>query len=173
MLTSLRAILRGAARSLGVERAARAALIEEMWGEVVGPAAAAHSRILGMRGTVLLAEAEAGPWAQELSAQRGRYTREINRRLGLEAVTEMRVRQATTPFPASWVEGSAFQHPATIEGGRPATQETEWELSADELKAVEQVVAEIADPEIRESARRAMMSQLKWQKRQTAGRSRR
>ncbi len=168
MLTSLRAILRSAARSLGVERAAHVALVTEMWGEVVGPAAAAHSRVLGMRGTVLLTEAAAGPWAQELSAQRGRYTREINRRLGREAVTEMRVRQATTVFPLSQVEGAASQHTATTEGGRPAPQEAEWELSADELTAVEQVVAEIADPEIREGARRAMTSQLKWQKRQKA-----
>ena len=159
MLTSLRAILRGAAKSLGVERAANAALIEEMWTDVVGPAAAPHTRPVGLRGTVLLAEAEVGPWAQEISARRGRFVAEINRRLGGRVVTEMRVRQTARSFTAA----------AT--GGPPRTGDAAGEdaaggdvLSPAEMDAVEHAVAEISDPEIRESARRAMISQLKWRK---------
>jgi hypothetical protein len=37
-------------------------------------------------------------------------------------------------------------------------------VSPDEIAAVERVVAEIGDAEIREGARRAMISQLKWRK---------
>ena len=168
MLTSLRAILRGAARTLGVERAANAAMIQEMWTDVVGPSAAAHSRTLGVRGTVLLAEAEAGPWTQDLSAQRGRYITEINRRFGSEVVTEIRFRQTTIPFPAARPGSAAAQRGAAGDrgGAEPPTDETA--LSPEDLVAVERVVAEIRDPEIREGARRAMMSQLRWQKRQKA-----
>ncbi|MGH2436311.1 MAG: DUF721 domain-containing protein [bacterium] len=152
MLTSLRAILKGAARALGVERAAYAALIDEMWPEVVGAAAAAHSRPTGLRGDVLLAEAEAGMWAQELSAQRGRYMAEINRLLGSWAVTEIRFRQVAglrvreRPLPAGEVG-------------------TNSELSAEEIAAVGKTAEEIADPEVREAARRAMVSQARWRKR--------
>jgi hypothetical protein len=151
-----------------VERAANAALIEEMWADVVGSSAAAHSRILGLRGTVLLAEAEAGPWTQDLSAQRGRFSAEINRRFGSEVVTEMRFRQTTSPFPAARPGSAAVQRGAADErrGVEPAADEPA--LSPDELAAVDRAVAEIRDPEIREGARRAMMSQRRWQKRQKA-----
>jgi hypothetical protein len=164
MLTSLRAILRSTARALGVERAANIALIEEMWPDVVGWAAAAHSRVTGVRGTVLLADAEAGPWTQDLSAQRGRYLEEINRRLGSRVLTEIRFRQTATPFPAAsparTARGSGGDGP---EGNAGAGEEPT--LSPEEIAAVDRVVAEIADPEVREGARRAMISQRRWQRR--------
>jgi hypothetical protein len=163
MLTSLRAILRGAARSLGVERAAHAALIEEMWATVVGPEAAAHCRVRGLRGTVVLAEAEAGPWAQELSARRGQYIAEINRRLGGRVVSEIRVAQAVLPFPPAAGAGApGLARDERREGAAGGAQ-----LSPAEMEAVERAVAEISDPEIRAGARRAMISQLKWRKGRT------
>ncbi|HEU4798815.1 MAG TPA: DUF721 domain-containing protein [bacterium] len=153
MLTSLRAILKGAARSLGVERAAYAALIQEMWPEIVGATAAEHSRPLGLRGGVLLAEAEAGVWTQELSAQRGRYAAEINRLLGAKAVTEIRFRQVP-----GW---TARESPPRDEG----TEAGDSDLSAEEIAAVDLAAGEIDDPEVREAARKAMLSQAKWRKR--------
>jgi hypothetical protein len=159
MLTSLRAILRGAAKSLGVERAASAAFIEEMWADVVGPAAADHCRMTGLRGSVVLAEADAGPWAQELSARRGQFIAALNRRLGGQVVTEIRFRQATRPFPSPGPGGASR---AGSGSGEEAADSPA--LSPAELGAVEQAVAEINDPEIREGARRAMISQLKWRK---------
>lgn len=172
MLTSLKALLRGAARTLGVERAANAALIEEMWAEVVGPAAAAHSRILGMRGTVVLAEAEAGPWTQDLSAQRGRFIGEINRRFGSEVVTEIRFRQTIGPFPTADqgrpARSRAAEDRAADDWAGEESRAEEMTLSPEELAGIERTVAEIQDPEIREAARRAMVSQLKWRDRQKA-----
>lgn len=154
MLTSLRAILKTAARSLGVERAAYAALIEEMWPEIVGPNAAAHSRPMGLRGGVLLAEAEAGVWAQELSAQRGRYAAEINRMLGAQAVKEIRFRQV-----AEW---TVVQNPQPEDQRAGAV---EFDLSEEEIAAVDLAAAAIDDLEVREAARKAMLSQARWRKR--------
>lgn len=176
MLTSLRSILRNAARSLGVERAANAALIEEMWPDVIGTSAAAHSRVLGLRGTVLLAEADAGLWAQELSARRGHVIAEINRRLGGAVVTEIRFRQTTQPVAPAGLRSAGEREegerraagaepPAGTRAGAAAL-EAEG-LSAEEKDAVEGVVAEITDPELRERARRAMISQLKWRRDRT------
>lgn len=153
MLTSLRALLGAAARSLGVERAAYAALIEEMWPEVVGGEAAAHSRPAGLRGAALLAEAEAGMWAQDLSAQRTRWIAEINRRLGATVVTEIRFRQV-----AEWEV-----HGRRTGGTEGAAQDVE--LTAEEREGVERAVSEIRDAEVREAARRAMVSQVRWRKR--------
>jgi hypothetical protein len=152
MLTSLRSLLRGAAKSLGVERAAFAALIAEMWPEIVGPEASAHSRPIGLRGSVLLAEAETGLWAQELSARRGGFAAEINRRLGAPAVAEIRFKQV-----AGWRTPPA--------GDAPQPADAPTALTAEESASVERAAAEIADPEVREAAKKAMRSQIAWRKR--------
>ncbi|MDQ7842722.1 MAG: DUF721 domain-containing protein [Armatimonadota bacterium] len=153
MLTSLRSILRRAARTLGVERAAYAALIEEMWSEVVGPEAAAHSRPAGLRAGVLVAEAEGPMWTQDLSARRAGIAAELNRRLEGEVVREIRFRQVA---PRAVEEVPARPRPAA---------EAAEELSPDEIVAVERTAAEIADSEVREAVRKAMVSQLSWRKR--------
>ncbi|HXF82084.1 MAG TPA: DUF721 domain-containing protein [bacterium] len=156
MLTALRQLLRGAARALGVERAAYTALIEDLWPAVVGPEAAAHSHPVDLRGGVLIAAVDPGLWSQELSARRGGFVAEINRRLGAGVVTEIRFtprpRPSGAPLPAA---------PAPPGGADPAA----GEATADELAAVERIVAEISDPEVREAARRAMRSQVAWRKR--------
>jgi len=95
MLTPLRSILKSAAKSLGLERAANAAFVAELWPEVAGLEAAAHTRVRGLRGRTLLIDTEPGPWAQDLTAQRARYVREINRRVGedVDVVEEIRFQQ--------------------------------------------------------------------------------
>jgi hypothetical protein len=161
MLTALRQLLRGAARALGVERAAYTALIEEAWPAVVGPEAAAHSRPVDLRAGVLIAAVDPGMWMQELSARRGGFVAEINRRLGAGVVTEIRF----TPRMQSPVT-SPPAAPAAPAAVAPAAGEvTADDVTADELAAVERIVAEIADPEVREAARRAMRSQAAWRKR--------
>ena len=167
MLTSLKAILRGAARSLGVERAANAAFIEELWPDIVGADAAAHSRVAGVRGTVVLADTEAGPWIQELSARRGRYVAEINRRLGGESVTDIRFRPVFSPaVPSGGADARREGRDRAARGAVSAGGSEETPLSAEEAAAVERAVSEIGDPELREGARRAMASQLRWRRRQ-------
>lgn len=153
MLTSLRSLLRVAAKTLGVERAALGALIAEMWPEVVGAEAAAHSRPAGLRGGVLVAEVAPGAWAQELSARRGGFVEELNRRLGTTAVSEIRFKQVAAWRPTG---------PAQPEGAAGPVDDT---LSAAESAEVDRVASEIADPEVREAARKAMRSQLAWRKR--------
>jgi predicted nucleic acid-binding Zn ribbon protein len=93
MLTPLRSILKSAAKSLGLERAAHAAFVEELWPEVAGPEIALHTHVTGLRGGTLLIDAEPGPWAQDLTVQRTRYVKEINRRLGEHVVDDIRFRQ--------------------------------------------------------------------------------
>ena len=155
-LTSLRAILRSAAAAWGVERAAHEAMIVEMWADVAGAEAAAHAKPAGLRGTTLLVNTDPGLWVQELSARRGRFADEINRRLGTRVVTDIRIRpQANAISPSPAISAG----PVRIED----------ELSADEQEAIQRTVAEIADPVLRETARKVMADQMRWQKRQAAG----
>ncbi len=155
-LTSLRAILRSAAAAWGVERAAHEAMIVEMWADVAGAESAAHSKPAGLRGTTLLVNTDPGLWVQELSARRGRFADEINRRLGARVVTDIRIRP----------QADALSSPPAVPGG---TVQTETELTADEQRMVDRTVEEIADPALRETARRVMADQMRWKKRQAAG----
>lgn len=151
--TALRAILRSAASALGLERAAHHALIAEMWAEVVGTEAAASSRPAELRGSTLIVDAEPGLWVQELSARRGRFVEEINRRLGTRVVGEIRIRpRARTPEDSR-------------SAGTQSEAGEEVNLTPDELASIDRTVAEIADADLREAARRTMMNQLKWSKR--------
>lgn len=149
-------MLQAAARSLGIERAAHAALIEQMWPEVVGAAAARATRLVGLRGGTLLVETSAGVWAQELSARRALFVDEINRRLGGQIVSEIRFRQGVGPF------GRLAAQDAGPVSAEPA-------LTPSELAAVDQALTEIGDPQLREAARRAMVAQYKWRKKHTPG----
>ncbi len=155
-LTSLRAILRSAAAAWGVERAAHEAMIVEMWADVAGAEGAAHSKPAGLRGTTLLVTTDPGLWVQELSARRGRFADEINRRLGARVVTDIRIRP----------QANATSPPSALAGG---TVRMETELSAEEQGAIDRTVAEIADPALRETARKVMADQMRWRKRQAAG----
>lgn len=155
-LTSLKSLLQAAAKSLGVERAAYTALIAQMWLEVVGAEAARESRVVGMRGGVVLVETSSGLWVQELSARRATVMDQINQRLGAGVVQEIRVRQGEGPF-------GGVPHPvekAVAEG--PG-------LTPGELAGIEQVLTEITDPGLREAARRAMVAQRQWRNRQAGG----
>ena len=155
-LTSLRAILRSAAAAWGVERAAHEAMIVEMWADVAGAESAAHSKPAGLRGTTLLVNTDPGLWVQELSARRGRFADEINRRLGGRVVTDIRIRPQANAVSAP---------PAVLRDPEPI----EDQLSAEERGTIEQTVAEISDPALRETARKVMGDQMRWKKRQAAG----
>src|SRR5207245_9608671 len=116
-------------------------MIVEMWADVVGAESAAHSKPAGLRGTTLLVNSDPGLWVQELSARRGRFADEINRRLGARVVTDIRIRPQANPM---------VRPPATA--GGPVRVEAE--LSVDERGAIDRTVAEIADPALRETARK-------------------
>lgn len=152
-LTSLSALLRTAAAALGVERAAHEALIAGMWPEIAGPQVAAHARMAELRGSTLLLEVDPGLWVQEVSARRGQFVEAINRRLGARVIAEIRIRsgRGTAAAPREVVNEKHEGEPR--------------ELSAQELAAIDSVVVEIADPQLREAARRAMRSEMLWRKR--------
>lgn len=150
-LTALRQILQTAARSLGVERAAHEAMIQEMWSAVVGAEVAAHARPAGLRGGTLLVEVEPGLWVQELSARRAGIAGELNRRLGADVVQDLRLRPARGAVPPQRVP-------------TPPAAASPEELTAEDAADIERTVAAIADPELREATRHAMASQRRWRR---------
>jgi hypothetical protein len=155
-LTHLRTILRSAAKSLGVERAAHAALAAEAWPGVVGPDAAAATRVDGLRGGTLLVSAQPGLWAQELSARRSQLAAALNTALGARVIEDIRIQQRTIGRTRS------AHSPARQQAGAVTAEE----IGDEERAAIERAAAEIADPELREITTRAMISQARWRRQQ-------
>ncbi len=153
MLTALRAILQAAAKSLGVERAAYAATIAEVWSEVVGGDAAAYTRPSGLRGDILWVEVEPGPRAQDFTLQRTKVVASLNSYLGAPVIRDIRVRQRL----GVGRDKVMAQRPMDLD---PPV------LSADELAQIDRITNEIADEELRAAAKQAMVSQWRWRKRQ-------
>lgn len=155
MLTSLKAILHTAAKSLGVERAAYAATIDAVWETVVGPDVAANSSPRGLRGDILWVDVEAGPGAHDFALQRMKVVASLNAQLGSAVVRDIRVRQR---------RGVVHRRP---DQARRSPTEDAPALSAEELAQIDRVVAEITDEGLRAAARHAMVSQWQWRKRQS------
>ncbi len=156
MLTALRTILQAAAKSLGVERAAYDTLIQELWAEAVGPEVAARTRPRGLRGGILWVDSVPGPWAQDFSLQRTKFVAALNTRLGAPVIRDIRVRQSATAVRS--------RNPQRL----PSPPPDPPPLNPEELGAIERVVSEISDLEVREAAKRAMISQWRWRKRRGA-----
>src|SRR5207245_684427 len=85
---------------------------------------------------------------------------------GAQVLTTVTTLAALAALPA---EAAVFHVTGgTVEAPRSAEEHREHErleLSAQKLAAIDQTVAEIADPELREAARRAMRSEIIWRKR--------
>jgi hypothetical protein len=155
MLTALRTILQAAAKSLGVERAAYSAMIDELWDEVVGPQVAAYTVPSGLRGDLLWVDAESGPWAQDLTLQRTKVAGDLNARLGSVVIRDIRVRQRVGVV----TRRRRTPRPVPIPADDP-------ELSPEELASIDRAAAEIPDEDLRAAEKRAMLSQWRWRKRQ-------
>jgi predicted nucleic acid-binding Zn ribbon protein len=77
-------------RDLGLERGIAGWRAVEQWAEAVGPRIARRARALDYRDGTLLVEVEGSSWLHELGFLKRDLCRQLNRRLGGEAVREIR-----------------------------------------------------------------------------------
>jgi predicted nucleic acid-binding Zn ribbon protein len=82
-------------RELGVEGAAAVLEVAESWEDVVGAEAAAHSRPVLLRGTVLEVEVDSSVWSQQLQMRRPEILARLRERLGSAAPRDLRLRIGT------------------------------------------------------------------------------
>jgi len=77
---------------LGLDAAARAFRVGELWGEVVGEPGRAHSRPVGVRGAVLEVSVDSSVWCHRLQLEKGRLLAGLREHLGDGAPTDIRFR---------------------------------------------------------------------------------
>jgi predicted nucleic acid-binding Zn ribbon protein len=120
------------------------------WEKAVGSVIARHARPSAIRGRKLTVTVDSSAWMQQLSFLKPEILARVNRCLGEEAVIAIALRIGELDLPA----------PQIHEERQPAGQ-----LDAGERRKVEEYVAAIADPEVRESFRRMIERDLlskKW-----------
>ena len=77
---------------LGLEAAARAFRVAEVWAQAVGADVAAHASPVGMRGSVLEVSADSSVWCQHLQLGKAQLLESLRDVLGDEAPDDIRFR---------------------------------------------------------------------------------
>lgn len=111
------------------------------WPELVGSEVASHSQPARWQGNTLVVRVEHPAWIQELTYLKPQMIASIKEKLPRTPISDIR-----------FEVGKLVQVDEEEDGGSVETRE----LTADEREFVEQVTGEIADPDIREAAERAM-----------------
>lgn len=81
---------------LGLDVAATAFRVGEVWPEAVGAEGARHSRPLGLRGSVLEVSVDTSVWCQQLQMRRREILSFLADRLGPDAPDDLRFRVGYT-----------------------------------------------------------------------------
>ncbi|MGH2403414.1 MAG: DciA family protein [bacterium] len=89
MVTPIRSILKSAARAWGIEPAARLATARTAWPRIVGPALAAASAPVALRGGRLLVGVTHATAGQEVRLRKGAIVHALACELGENAITDV------------------------------------------------------------------------------------
>jgi hypothetical protein len=116
------------------------------WERAVGTMIARHTQPSAIRGKKLTVIVDSSAWMQQLSLLRPEILAKVNQCLGEEAVDAVVLRIGELDLPAV-----SPQHEEPLPVG---------ELDAEERRKMEEYVAAIADPEVRESFRRIIERDL-------------
>ena len=122
-----------------------------VWAEVVGEQMAAATEVLGVSGGVLRVSTKSAVWANELTFYKVEILRRLNLTLGVAkapVITDIHFQNRGLTKPGKTV--------AVVE-----TSLDDIELSANELKQVEESLRKITDPELRDKMRRARLADLR------------
>lgn len=97
-------------RGLGFEKKLKEQRAVVEWSNIVGDRVAAHAQAVRVDRGRLLVEVDSSVWAQELSLMRRKILREVNERIGREAIETIHfVLGRTSPHGASSRNGSEKQ----------------------------------------------------------------
>ena len=121
-----------------------------VWDRAVGEVIAAHARPAAVRGRKLTVTVDSSAWMQQLTLLRPELIEKLNRTLGEMAVESITLRMGEVEPPVR--RTAARQAPAP-------------ELDAGERAKIEEYVAGIADPGVREALRHLIEKDVRSRKR--------
>lgn len=139
------ALLRELLKQWGVEGKLREYAAWQVWHEVVGPQIAARARPARIRDGILEVRVDQAVWMQQLQLLKPKILSRLNERLGGEVIRDI-----------FWRRGRIEQEPAAaVEPRRPPLPS----LPAEETARIGEVVAPVADVELRRHLQRIFVRQ--------------
>ena len=151
MLLSIGGDISEAVRQLGIAQGLQRYRLVAIWEEVVGEHLARQSEPSGVRGEQLLINTTSSMWSQELLFRQPEIMRRVREILGHDQVKQLRCRI-----------GKISKRPWLAQSNRPNMDWDSIELNPASLERVERIVEPILEPQLRASARKAI---LQWERR--------
>jgi hypothetical protein len=141
---NVKSTVKDALRRLKLDAKMKGYAVWGVWIKAVGETVAQQAQPAFVRGGTLFVNCSASAWMQQLQFMKGSIRDALNRLLGNEAIKDIRF------------QIGEIARPTRIE---PAPEEREVVLDQAELKRIEEALRPLADPEMREIARRIMVKE--------------
>ncbi|MCJ7545213.1 MAG: DUF721 domain-containing protein [Deltaproteobacteria bacterium] len=141
---NVQAVVKGALHRLNLDAKMQGYAAWAVWDKAVGDTIAQQAQPAFMRGGVLFVKCSSSAWMQQLQFMKGKMCEQLNRLLGKEVIKDIR-------FQMGMIDRSSR--------GDATVKDQEVVLDAAEQARIDEALRPLADPEMREIARRIMIKE--------------
>ena len=141
---NVHAAVKGALHRLNLDAKMKGYAAWMVWDKAVGDTIAQQAQPAFMRGGVLFVKCSSSAWMQQLQFMKGKICEQLNRLLGKEVIKDIRFQMGMIDHPSR---------------GDASVKEQEVALDAAEQARIDEALRPLADPEMREIARRIMIKE--------------
>jgi len=141
---NVQAAVKGALHRLNLDAKMKGYAAWGVWEKAVGDTIAQQAQPAFMRGGVLFVKCASSAWMQQLQFMKGKICEQLNRLLGKEVIKDIR-------FQMGMIDSRPH--------GEPSAKNQEIVLDAAEQARIDEALRPLADPEMREIARRIMIKE--------------
>jgi len=141
---NVQAVVKGALHRLNLDAKMQGYAAWAVWDKAVGDTIAQQAQPAFMRGGVLFVKCASSAWMQQLQFMKGKLCEQLNRLLGKEVIKDIR-------FQMGMIDRSSR--------GDATVKDQEVVLDAAEQARIDEALRPLADPEMREIARRIMVKE--------------
>jgi predicted nucleic acid-binding Zn ribbon protein len=141
---NVQAAVKGALHRLNLDAKMKGYAAWMVWDKAVGETIAQQAQPAFMRGGVLFVKCSSSTWMQQLQFMKGKICEQLNRLLGKDVIKDIRFQMGM------------IDHPARSDA---SVKNQEVALDAAEQARIDEALRPLADPEIKEIARRIMIKE--------------
>jgi hypothetical protein len=138
---NVNAAVKGALHKLNLDARMKGYAAWMVWDKAVGDTIAQQAQPAFMRGGVLFVKCSSSAWMQQLQFMKGKICEQLNQQLGKEVIKDIRFQMGVIDHPSR---------------SNASSTEKKVVLDATEQARIDEALRPLADPEIREIARRIM-----------------
>jgi predicted nucleic acid-binding Zn ribbon protein len=141
---NVQAAVKGALHRLNLDAKMKGYAAWMVWDKAVGETIAQQAQPAFMRGGVLFVKCSSSTWMQQLQFMKGKICEQLNRLLGKDVIKDIRFQMGM------------IDHPSRSDA---SVKNQEVALDAAEQARIDEALRPLADPEIKEIARRIMIKE--------------